>query len=97
MNRPAEMSDYNAIVSDHPRKLSPAETGYVIARQNNTGYHCDDCLHFYKGNAARNQVCEVVRRPNSLQIESHAACKFWTRTGTRFPLYDRLSSKEQDK
>jgi hypothetical protein len=85
------LADYKRLLSDRPDKFSGKEAGYTPAAQNKTEYTCDDCRHFFTGPAASYNVCEVVRLQPEKSIEPKAKCRFWTRTGERFPL---LNSKE---
>jgi hypothetical protein len=82
----ATLSQYRELISDRPKKFSESEAGYTSPARSNSDYHCEDCLHFYRGLAARRTVCEILRRPMGSDIEPKAHCVFWTRTGDRFPL-----------
>lgn len=82
----ATLVDYRRLLADRPEKLSGKEADYASAAQNKSDYHCDDCLHFFTGKVAGRKVCEVVRLQPEKSIEPNARCKFWTRTGERFPL-----------
>lgn len=85
------LSDYRAMVADHPRKFSESEVGYTPAARNSTTYYCDECLHFYEGPAAHRNVCEILRRVGEASIEAKAKCSFWTRTGQKHPLLERVA------
>jgi hypothetical protein len=87
----AVLSDYKHLLADRPAKFTGTESGYTPAAKNKTEYTCDDCRHFFTGPAAGYSVCEVVRLVPEKSIEPKAKCKFWTRTGERFPL---LNGKE---
>lgn len=80
------LADYKRLLADRPEKLSGAEADYTPASKNDSGYHCDQCRHFFTGKVSGHNVCEVVRLQPERSIEPKAKCKFWTRTGERFPL-----------
>jgi len=82
----ATLADYRRLIADRPAKLTGPEAQYTPASQNSTDYHCDQCRHFFISKVAGYNVCEVVRLQPEKSIESKAKCKFWTRTGERFPL-----------
>lgn len=82
----ATLADYRRLLADRPDKFSGADAQYTPVSSNKTDYHCDDCRHFFTGKAAGYNVCEVVRLQPEKSIEPKAKCKFWTRTGERFPL-----------
>ncbi len=85
------LAEYKRLLADRPAKFTAAEAAYQSQKQNTTDYFCRDCRHFFQGPVAGYNVCEVVRLQPEKSIESHAKCKFWTRTGERFPL---LNNKE---
>jgi hypothetical protein len=83
---PVTLSDYRRLVADHPVKFSEREVGYTPAASNKTDKHCDDCLHFYAGKAARRNVCEIMQRSSGGSVEPRANCRFWTVIGLHYPL-----------
>ena len=80
------LARYQRLLADRPGKLTASESGYTPPARNQTDYFCDECLHFYTGKAARRTVCEIVRLQPERSIEPKAKCRFWTRTGEKFPL-----------
>lgn len=82
----ATLADYKRLLADRPEKFSGSEAQYFPATKNDTTYTCDSCRHFFNGKVAGYNVCEVVRLQPEKSIEPGARCKFWTRTGERFPL-----------
>jgi hypothetical protein len=83
----ATLADYKRHIADRPEKFTGPESNYVPASKNKPDqYRCDTCRHFFIGEVAGYNVCEVVRLQPEKSIEPGARCKFWTRTGERFPL-----------
>lgn len=80
------LADYKRLLTDRPVKFTGAEAGYVPASRNDGEYTCDDCRHFFTGPAAGYNVCEIVRLTPEKSIEPKARCRFWTRTGERWPM-----------
>lgn len=86
MARQEGLEKYDKLLADRPEKFSGREASYTPASENKTTYHCSDCRHFFTGKVAGYNVCEVVRLQPERSIEPKAKCRYWTRTGERFPL-----------
>jgi len=86
MEESKELARYRELLADRPEKFTGRESDYTPAAKNSTAYFCKDCLHFFMGKVAGYNVCEVVRLHPEMSIEPKAKCKYWTRTGERFPL-----------
>lgn len=88
LDGPATLSDYHEVMEDRPMKFTPEQVGY--SPKPKFKEVCDDCVHFFRGRAAKRNVCEIMR-PHS-ETESVAPCgycRFWTNDYVTFPLADK--------
>jgi len=80
------LDKYRKLLADRPEKFTGKEADYTPAARNKSDYFCKDCKHFFTGKVAGYNVCEVVRLHPEMSIEPKARCRYWTRTGERFPI-----------
>lgn len=80
----AEMEDYYLLIADRPRKFTVRASSYHKAKENE--FMCADCIHLFTNDLDKYSVCEIVRPPED-RIEPTWTCKFQTRNGKDFPLY----------
>lgn len=84
-------AEYQEMMNDRPVKATPAQVGYSTKPRFKEV--CDDCVHFFRGKAARRNVCEIMR-PDS-ETESVAPmgwCWMWSSDYRTFPLLDKPES-----
>lgn len=74
--------EYEALCLDRPKKFTPEEVGYRLAKPNEPA--CGSCVHFYVGVQMKHNVCEIMRNKEE-QIEPEMTCSFQNR-GEEYPL-----------
>ena len=77
--------EYTALTRDHPPKFNEEEVNY---REAEGEEKCSGCLHFYTGEVAGRNVCEILR-PEGESIEPDYVCRFTTTDGQTYPLLEK--------
>ena len=82
MAKLATLAQYKQLMDDRPVKFKPEDVDF--REDNDEGYPCAGCVHWYIGPMAQHQVCEVVRPPSE-NVPWNYTCIFWTRDWENHP------------
>jgi hypothetical protein len=88
----ATFREYEALVEDHPEKLSAEEVDYRDAEGEEK---CKLCFHFFtQGGGDRRTVCEIFRPTGEDEnVDPNYVCRFFTEDMEEYPLLENENKK----